>query len=146
MTEQEDTKNTRPGEQAVVRTVCAVAFLAVAASLYGKAFPGPAMVEVRASVLASGGASDTCVPLQAPKYTFGKEYKSGKTLVNAWVSYQECVDPAEAAQSVRSLIAEKMTADGIGEYGLSVEFYDTDRPFRSWSLKYTFAHKSQLGV
>ncbi|MCV9964065.1 hypothetical protein OIU34_19475 [Pararhizobium sp. BT-229] len=147
MTAQENSHAPWPFERSIVRAVCAVAFVAVAASLYGKAFPEPTTVDVRALAATHGEASDTCRPLQVPRYTFDlKGDKSGARLVTAWVSHQDCVDTAVTAEHVRSLIAAKMTADGIGVYGMTIEFYDVDRPFGPWLSKYHYAPRSELGV
>jgi hypothetical protein len=144
LTKFDETKTTRLGETAVGWAVSAFAVAAVAASLYQNAIPAQLPVKVQASVSLHGDASTACVPLDVPKFTLDKKIEQGKTLFTAWVSYQRCVDTFQAAQVVRAMIVEKLKAEEVVDFGLSVEFYDPHRPFRHWSVRYNFDQGPQI--
>jgi hypothetical protein len=127
LSDHKNTTSTRSSERHVVRFAIGFAFAAVAASVYGKAFPDQSAAAVRPAIVVEGAAS--CDPSRSPRYRLSmKDERSGAKVVTASVVYQACLDTEKTADSVRSSVASRMVSDGINAYKLSIVFYDT-KPF-----------------
>jgi hypothetical protein len=103
LTEQENTRETWMSDQRVVRAVCAFAFAAVAASLYGKAFPEKSADDRSRLAIEEHAASALCEALPAPHYSLSiHDDRSGTKIATASLLYQERVDTETTAALVRS--------------------------------------------